>query len=137
MHALAYTLLTNKKVRVNWTFFILVNFHSCFILIKYIYFYIENLQTLNTNYQQWSILLLSNIRIGGGCINDTIIHLSNINVGFGGIGESGMGSYHGKAGFNTFSHPKSMLANFFDTETKLRYQPYTDISTKLVRLFLK
>ena len=74
---------------------------------------------------------------GGGCINDTIIHLSNINVGFGGIGESGMGSYHGKAGFNTFSHPKSMLANFFDTETKLRYQPYTDISTKLVRLFLK
>ena len=46
---------------------------------------------------------------GGGCINDTIIHLATSEMGFGGFGESGMGSYHGKDGFMTFSHDKSIV----------------------------
>ena len=53
--------------------------------------------------------ILTNISFGGGCINDTIIHLATSAMGFGGVGESGMGSYHGKAGFDTFSHAKSMV----------------------------
>lgn len=49
------------------------------------------------------------VQFGGGCINDTIIHLATSNMGFGGVGESGMGSYHGKTGFDTFSHKKSIV----------------------------
>lgn len=49
------------------------------------------------------------IQYGGGCINDTIIHLATSEMGFGGVGESGMGSYHGREGFNTFSHTKSIV----------------------------
>lgn len=75
---------------------------------------------------------------GGGCINDVIIHLATNNMGFGGVGESGMGAYHGKVGFDTFSHLKSIVhkRNFIDL--KMRYQPYTKkINEKLLRLFLK
>ena len=77
------------------------------------------------------------ISFGGGCINDTIIHLATTEMGFGGMGESGMGSYHGKAGFDTFTHYKSMVnkANWIDL--KMRYQPYSEGMLKLVKLFLK
>ena len=53
--------------------------------------------------------VLSGISFGGGCVNDTVMHLGNENLPFGGVGNSGMGSYHGKAGFLTFSHRKSIL----------------------------
>jgi aldehyde dehydrogenase (NAD+) len=77
------------------------------------------------------------IPFGGGCINDTIIHLATTEMGFGGVGESGMGSYHGKAGFDTFTHYKSMVhkANWIDLN--MRYQPYSELKRKLVKLFLK
>lgn len=74
---------------------------------------------------------------GGGCINDTIIHLATSELGFGGFGESGMGSYHGKEGFNTFSHYKSIVDKKTWLDLPMRYQPYKDVHEKLVRFFLK
>lgn len=74
---------------------------------------------------------------GGGCVNDTIIHLATSEMGFGGVGQSGMGSYHGKYGFDTFTHEKSIVdkANWLDLP--FRYQPYSAIKEKLIRLFLR
>lgn len=68
--------------------------------------------------------ILRNISFGGGCINDTLMHLATSHMPFGGVGESGMGGYHGKASFDTFSHQKSILkkSNLFDMP--LRYPPY-------------
>ena len=74
---------------------------------------------------------------GGGCINDTIIHLATSNMGFGGVGNSGMGSYHGKAGFDTFSHKKSIVDKKTWLDLPMRYQPYTDFYNKMIRMFLR
>ena len=74
---------------------------------------------------------------GGGCINDTVIHLATSQMGFGGFGESGMGAYHGKAGFDTFSHTKSMVQKSTRLDLPMRYQPYTSRYEKLLRFFLK
>lgn len=74
---------------------------------------------------------------GGGCINDTVIHLATSELGFGGFGESGMGCYHGKDGFATFSHYKSIVDKKTWLDLPMRYQPYKNINEKLVRFFLK
>lgn len=74
---------------------------------------------------------------GGGCINDTIIHLATSEMGFGGFGESGMGSYHGKDGFRTFSHYKSIVDKKTWLDLPMRYQPYRKVNEKLIHLFLK
>lgn len=74
---------------------------------------------------------------GGGCINDTVIHLATSELGFGGFGESGMGSYHGREGFATFSHYKSIVDKKTWLDLPMRYQPYTKLNEKLVRFFLK
>lgn len=74
---------------------------------------------------------------GGGCINDTIIHLATSEMGFGGFGESGMGSYHGKEGFNTFSHYKSIVDKKTWLDLPMRYQPYKAFNDMLIRFFLK
>ena len=74
---------------------------------------------------------------GGGCINDTIIHLATTHMGFGGTGASGMGAYHGKVGFDTFSHHKSIVDKKTWLDLPMRYQPYTKLYDKLVRMFLK
>lgn len=74
---------------------------------------------------------------GGGCINDTIIHLATPRMGFGGFGESGMGSYHGKAGFDTFTHYKSIVDKKIWPDLPMRYQPYTERNEKIVRSSLK
>ena len=74
---------------------------------------------------------------GGGCINDTVIHLATPYMGFGGTGGSGMGSYHGRAGFDAFSHYKSIVDKKTFLDLPMRYQPYTAFYQKLVRLFLK
>lgn len=81
--------------------------------------------------------LMSEIGFGGGCINDTIIHLATSNMGFGGFGESGMGQYHGKTGFDTFSHYKSIVDRATWIDVPLRYQPYKDLFHKVVRMVLK
>ena len=75
---------------------------------------------------------------GGGCINDVIIHLASSSLPFGGVGESGMGAYHGKAGFDAFTHHKSMVDKKTWLDLPMRYQPYTNTFFKnLIRLFLK
>ena len=77
------------------------------------------------------------IPFGGGCINDTIIHLATSEMGFGGVGESGMGAYHGKTGFDTFSHHKSVVKKSTRIDLPMRYAPYKKSSEKLLRFFLK
>lgn len=74
---------------------------------------------------------------GGGCINDTIIHLATSEMGFGGFGESGMGAYHGKTGFDTFTHYKSIVDKKTWLDLPMRYQPYQKRNGKLIRFFLK
>jgi aldehyde dehydrogenase (NAD+) len=69
--------------------------------------------------------ILKEVSYGGGCFNDIIMHLGNPELPFGGVGNSGMGSYHGKASFDTFSHRKSVLKNSFRFDLKWRYPPYT------------
>ena len=73
---------------------------------------------------------------GGGCINDTIIHLATSEMGFGGVGESGMGAYHGKTGFDAFSHYKSIVEKGTKMDLPMRYQPYKKSKEKLIRKFL-
>ena len=74
---------------------------------------------------------------GGGCINDVVIHLATSDMGFGGFGESGMGAYHGRTGFDTFSHYKSIVDKKTWLDLPMRYQPYKKLYEKLIRLFLK
>ena len=81
--------------------------------------------------------ITSECAYGGGCINDVIIHLATSNMGFGGIGESGMGSYHGKTGFDTFSHYKSIVDKKTWLDLPMRYRPYSELAKKLIRLFMK
>ena len=73
---------------------------------------------------------------GGGCINDTIIHLATPHMGFGGVGESGMGSYHGKRGFDTFTHYTSVVKQGVCGNLPFRYQPYTSLKARVVRWFM-
>ncbi len=70
--------------------------------------------------------VLETTSFGGGCINDTLIHLSNPNLPFGGVGPSGLGAYHGKFSFDTFSHQKGVLHRSFSLDPSLRYPPYGD-----------
>ena len=77
------------------------------------------------------------IAYGGGCINDVIIHLATSEMGFGGVGESGMGAYHGKVGFDTFSHLKSIVNKRTWIDLPMRYQPYKPKTKKLIKKFLK
>lgn len=75
---------------------------------------------------------------GGGCINDVVIHLATSEMGFGGVGESGMGNYHGKAGFEAFSHTKSIVDKKTWIDLPMRYQPYQrGLYGKLLHMFLR
>jgi len=75
---------------------------------------------------------------GGGCVNDVIIHLATSEMGFGGVGESGMGSYHGKDGFDAFSHYKSIVDKKTWLDLPMRYQPYkSKRNEKLLHIFLR
>lgn len=77
------------------------------------------------------------IQYGGGCINDVLIHLATSEMGFGGVGESGMGAYHGKRGFDTFTHEKSMVDKKTFLDLPMRYQPYQAFYARLMRLFVR
>lgn len=81
--------------------------------------------------------LTSKIMFGGGCVNDTIVHIATSYIPFGGVGTSGTGSYHGKASFETFSHFKSVLKKSNKLDLPLRYSPYSDKKDKLVKFFMK
>lgn len=79
----------------------------------------------------------SRFNFGGGCINDCIVHLTTSNMGFGGCGESGMGAYHGKVGFDTFSTRKSIIDRKTFVEIPLRQQPYSTLKRKILDWVLK
>ena len=81
--------------------------------------------------------ILDHCHFGGGCINDTIIHLATSAMPFGGVGESGMGGYHGRAGFETFSHYRSIVDKKTWTDLPIRYQRYDEMKEKMLRRFLK
>lgn len=93
------------------------------------YLFSENKKTINT--------LMEECQFGGGCVNDTIIHLATSEMGFGGVGNSGMGSYHGKRGFDEFSYRKSVVDKKTWLDLPMRYQPYTKLNDKLIRIFMK
>lgn len=81
-------------------------------------------------------LFTQKLSFGGGCINDVVMHLGNDNLPFGGVGNSGMGSYHGKFGFETFSHQKAILDRATWGEPDLKYPPYTEKKIKWIKKFL-
>ena len=81
---------------------------------------------------------LTELSYGGGCINDVVIHLATSEMGFGGVGESGMGAYHGKEGFFAFSHNKSIVDKKTFIDLPMRYRPYkSKFYERLLHLFLK
>lgn len=81
--------------------------------------------------------VIEEIPFGGGCVNNALIHLANPNIPFGGVGQSGMGAYHGKDSFDTFSHRKSVVKSSFMMDVKLKYPPYTKDRLGLIRKFMR
>jgi aldehyde dehydrogenase (NAD+) len=80
--------------------------------------------------------VLANIQFGGGCINNTVMHVANAHLPFGGVGESGMGAYHGKRSFDAFSHQRSILKTSSWLDIPLRYAPYKD-RVEMMRKMIK
>ena len=76
---------------------------------------------------------LTEISFGGGAINDAIMHLTNSKMPFGGVGQSGIGAYHGEAGFKEFTHYKSILEKPTWLEFNLKYHPHTERKLKWVK----
>jgi aldehyde dehydrogenase (NAD+) len=93
------------------------------------YIYSKNRETVKK--------LLKEISFGGGAVNDSVMHLSNSNLPFGGVGFSGFGSYHAKAGFDTFSHFKSILHKSFWFEPALKYAPYSAKKLKWIKRIME
>lgn len=81
--------------------------------------------------------LLNSLSFGGATVNDTLMHVASGYLPFGGVGESGMGSYHGKKSFDTFTHYKSILKRSNAIDLDFRYHPYTQRKKKIVDLFMK
>ena len=92
------------------------------------YFFSEHEQAID--------YFLEQLSFGGGCINDTITHVGNIHLPFGGVGPSGVNAYHGKASFENFTHPKSIMQRSTKVTNDLLYPPYKN-KVKLVRMVLK
>ena len=80
---------------------------------------------------------LSRCRFGGGCVNDTIIHIASNKLGFGGVGDSGIGNYHGKWGFDTFSHYKGIVDKKTRPDLPMRYQPYKKMYEKVLHVLFR
>jgi len=89
-----------------------------------------------TNNNEEKNLFTQKLSFGGGCINDVVMHLGNDNLPFGGVGNSGMGSYHGKFGFETFSHQKAVLDRATWGEPYLKYPPYSENKIKWIKKLL-
>lgn len=81
--------------------------------------------------------VLSQVSFGGGCINDTVIHYASPYLGFGGVGDSGIGSYHGKRSFDTFTHYKNIIRKSNWADSDMRYHPYSEAKFKIVKKVLK
>ena len=81
--------------------------------------------------------VINSIPFGGATINDVVIHLANNHMGFGGFGESGMGAYHGKVGFNCFTHYKSTLKKSNLIEMPVRNPPFSNMKMNIVKLLMR
>ena len=81
--------------------------------------------------------VLDTCSFGGGCINDTIIHLATTHMPFGGVGSSGMGSYHGKKSFETFTHARSIVKKSTWLDLPMRYHPYSEKKLGIIKRFMK
>lgn len=86
--------------------------------------------------QQLPTQVIHEVSFGGGCINDVLMHICDSNLPFGGVGESGMGSYHGEAGFKSFSHFKSIVKKSFWFEPPIKYKPYNQLKLRIIRALL-
>ncbi|XP_058735586.1 aldehyde dehydrogenase family 3 member H1-like [Vicia villosa] len=91
---------------------------------------------LFTNNEQLKKDYVDKISSGGMLINDAVVHVATRGLPFGGVGESGMGAYHGKFSFDSFSHKKAVLYKGFDSDPSIRYPPYTPEKAKLLRAIL-
>ncbi|KAF7130333.1 hypothetical protein RHSIM_Rhsim10G0128400 [Rhododendron simsii] len=91
---------------------------------------------LFTNNEELKKDFVKNISSGGMVINDTILHVTVSGLPFGGVGESGMGSYHGKFSFDSFSHKKAVLYRSFEGDSSTRYPPYTPGKLKLLKALI-
>jgi aldehyde dehydrogenase (NAD+) len=80
--------------------------------------------------------VLSEISFGGGCMNEAVMHVTNVHLPFGGVGNSGIGNYHGEAGFKAFSHYKSILDKDVKPDLNLKYSPHTDKKLKTLKSLL-
>ena len=80
--------------------------------------------------------ILHSLSFGGGCVNDVVLHITNHHLPFGGVGSSGMGAYHGKFGFETFSHQKGIVKNTTLLDVPVRYAPFGETKLKLLRKIL-
>lgn len=81
--------------------------------------------------------VLNELSFGGGAINDAVMHIANPNMPFGGVGNSGMGSYHGKSGFDAFSHQKSVLDKATWIDPYIRYNKVSDNKLKLFKFLFR
>ncbi|MGI6216286.1 MAG: aldehyde dehydrogenase [Coriobacteriales bacterium] len=81
--------------------------------------------------------ILTSCSFGGGCINDTIVHLATSYMPFGGVGESGMGDYHGKASFDAFTHYRSILKKSNLLDLPMRYHPYEERNLRIIRMLMR
>ncbi|KAK6114900.1 hypothetical protein DH2020_007169 [Rehmannia glutinosa] len=91
---------------------------------------------LFTNDKKLKEEFIRNVSAGGMAINETITHIAEPTLPFGGVGESGMGAYHGKFSFDTFSHKKAILQREFEGDVDIRYPPFTPGKVKLKRALL-
>ena len=79
--------------------------------------------------------ILTSLSSGGVCVNDTIMHISSTSLPFGGVGASGIGRYHGKAGFDTFSHNRSIMTKALGIDLAMKFPPYGDFADNLKKIF--
>jgi aldehyde dehydrogenase (NAD+) len=86
-----------------------------------------------TKSRSFEKLVMRNIEFGGGCVNNTMVHFANHSIPFGGVGNSGIGRYHGKASFDVFSHLKSVMKTSTIIDPALRYPPYTKSKSKWIK----
>ena len=90
-----------------------------------------------TKNKKWAKKVMRTQQYGGGCVNEVCLHIMVKGVPFNGVGHSGMGSYHGKWGFNEFTHPSTVLYGKTKMNLSLREHPYTDKKKKMMSKFLK
>lgn len=89
------------------------------------------LYLFSTNKKTWAHIEQT-VSFGGGCINDCMLHVSSSRLPFGGVGESGMGQYHGKASFDTFTHYKGIVNKSAKVDFDMRYRPYTEKKRRMI-----